>query len=282
MVEQMPLTATADEAYAQVVRDGLRPLARGLAVLYVLFAVAHRFFVPEPTGSILALAAAVSAVVLLATAVALARRPPAPRWANAIAFGIGALILANCTLHLELTHQPRQTTNLALVLLGAGLFLLSWRWFIAFAVITWELWFWVISDAMPSDDWMHFGFVLVSATALAAGAHGARLTAQRRIAGLRIEEEKRRHEAEESACLLARSERRQRELIESGLGMVATYDRDGLILTVKQAAAGALGYPREDIEQVAMRGSDAGWRTSRGARQRTSKRSSRKAATSWW
>ena len=61
--------------------------------------------------------------------------------------------------------QPRQTTNVMLVVVGAGAVLLSLRWLLATLYLAWGAWAVGAFMVGPADAWPHYVVGMVSATA---------------------------------------------------------------------------------------------------------------------
>jgi signal transduction histidine kinase/CheY-like chemotaxis protein len=199
------LKAALDASVAQM----LRPVSLGLGVYYALIAAAHAAVAPGGVAFPMTLTAAVTAVVLLTLFLAL------PRWsvkgprAHSLLAGVAFLALWNILLHLHLTSDPLQSTNLMLLVLGAGFFFLSPTWLaaiIAAAVTGWAIVCW---GAPPSPGWTHFGFGLLTTCALSVLAFVVRRRSLRRIEGLRLQNEHQNR--------LLRDEIKEREQVEEAL-----------------------------------------------------------------
>jgi hypothetical protein len=87
-----------------------------------------------------------------------------------------------------------------LVVIGVGLFLLSAPWFAFMLGITWVGWGVVAMTAAPSAGWTHFGFGLLSASALSVLVFITRVRTFRRLESLRIQDEQQKKELEEAAA----------------------------------------------------------------------------------
>jgi hypothetical protein len=226
MTEDEALQAALDRAVAGM----LRPVSLALGVYYSVMAVAHAVVAPEAVARPMTVAAAATAVALLALFRALSRRFVAESRAHGLLAGIALLALGNVLLHLYLTSDPLQSTNLMLLVIGVGFFFLSSKWLtfvLAACVAGWATICW---GALPSPGWTHFGFGLLTASVLAILAFVVRLRSLRRIEGLRLQNESQnrllrekiaeREQAEEAlqaaqAELETRVQRRTAELRES-------------------------------------------------------------------
>ncbi|MDQ2696056.1 MAG: ATP-binding protein [Pseudomonadota bacterium] len=166
-------------------------MALGLAALYVILIFGHALVLPAAIVAPLMASAAATAVALLALCLWVKRRPPPPRWAYPLALAIAALVLFNSLLHLYLSGEPQQSTNLMLVIIAVAFFFLDSRWFIAVVAVTLGLWVAIAAAIGPSPQWGHYGFAMLH-TLLAAGLiHIIHLRNLRRLEGLRLENEQR-------------------------------------------------------------------------------------------
>lgn len=236
-------------ALNRVASEGLLPTVSALAVLYVAFAIGHAVLLEPEIARPLLAAAVATAVILVALSQALRRDEVPGSWAPAVSVVVVALVLGNSLLHLALLPAPRHTTNVILAVLGAGMFLLSWRLLTAALAVAWLGFAWAVwFRAAASPEWPHFGFALATATMLAVIVHAARMRAYLRLEEMRLDAEERHEALRSTAAALAASEQRHRDLVEFGLGMVATHDLDGRILSLNPAAA--RGLQRDAAEVV--------------------------------
>src|SRR5439155_14109318 len=109
-----------DAALDAIARSSLGPTAVGRASLFALFAVAHLFTLPEGVRLVMSLLAALTAALLGTLGYALRRGALAARHAHSVGAGVALVVLANCLVHLYLTADLAQTTNLLLLLVGGG------------------------------------------------------------------------------------------------------------------------------------------------------------------
>ena len=232
----------------RAVGDTVRPIARGLCVLFAVYAWGHVLLVQPSVAQMLVAMALGSAALFLGISLMPRDWTTAPGRAHGIALLMCGVVVANSAVHLILVAEPRQTTNLVLAMIGAGVCFLSWPHLALLVTAIWTIWIAIALTSPESPEWAHFGFALAAGTVITLGVHAGRLRAQRRIATLRGQDAARRVELESLATALAESERSQRELVEQGLGFVGTHGLDGLVWSLNEAAAEALGYRRDEIE----------------------------------
>lgn len=242
--------AALNDAFAQSVA----PTAAVLAVLFGVFAIGHAALLPPGPRGVLVTAAltTTAGMAILARLVQSGRVAAAAAWACGAVMAV--LVLGNAILHLGMVGEPRQTTNLILVLLGAGMFFLSWRLLLGVIAIAW-IGFVSVERLLgaPSDEWQHFAFALASATALAVIVHGARVRVHDRLHLLRRQEEEKRGELLAATRALEESEQRHRLAVEGGLGIIATHDLAGALLSLNPAGAVALGRQLDEVVGASLR-----------------------------
>ena len=107
-----------------------------------------------------------AASALLYAVLALGRTPSRvpDHLAQPLTAALVLLVIANSVVHLVLVAQPRQSTNVMLVVVGAGAVLLSMRWLLATLYLAWGAWAVAAFIVGSADSWPHYVVGLVSAT----------------------------------------------------------------------------------------------------------------------
>ena len=164
----------ASQVTDTAVNQAIPPMAIGLAILYFVFGLSHLFLLPPDIANIMAGVALTTAVILLILYLRLRRFPLPTKWAYPLSFALYSLVILNSLLHLYLTADPRQTTNLMLAIIGSGFFFMRWRWFALAIGSTLFAWTVVLALLPASSDYIHFGFAMGSATLLALLLHVVR------------------------------------------------------------------------------------------------------------
>ena len=206
------LAKDVSPALNQIVANNIRPTARGLAILYLIFGISHIFLLPEGIKYIMAAVALGTAVILaILSQAARFKAVPLPQ-AHPTAVGIALLVLINSLLHLYFIPEPRHTTNISLLIVGVGVFFLSARWFIFTLVLSLSSWLIVTWPMIGSPDWIHFLFLQIGSTFVAFIAHTVRIRDARRIARLQLQEKSRRQELRQTA---SEAQQRAAELKEA-------------------------------------------------------------------
>jgi signal transduction histidine kinase len=193
-------------AFDTIVAESLRPLSAGLAAYYAVIAVAHAVFLPRDVALPMIATATASVLTLFGLYKVLPYHPIPDRCAHAVVAGIAFLVLWNSLLHLYLTSDPVQSTNLMLLVIGAGFFFLSAKWLAVVIAVTIAGWALVCWRAVPSPDWMHFGFGLLTASVLCVLAFVVRRRSLRRLEKLRLQNERQNRQLQHEI-----TERRQAE-----------------------------------------------------------------------
>jgi len=201
-----------------IVRDALPPVSAGLGALFAVFAISHALLLPAHLVLPMSLAAATTAIAFAILRFSLSRSPLSEKWAHPLGVFMGGLVLVNSLLHLYLTAEPMQTTNLVLLVIGAGFLFLSTSWLGCGLLVTFISWACVALNATSSPEWTHFGFALFTACVLAFVIQLARIRTFRRLEGLRFQNEHRKVELETALTSTEEarrtSEASRRELVQ--------------------------------------------------------------------
>jgi signal transduction histidine kinase len=199
------------DALNEYVRNTIWPASLGMAGLYLFFAFSHSFLLPAWSLPVMVPLSMSSAIIFLFMGIFATRKPLPSRWVHPyVSAGIG-LALCNCLTHMYLLQDPYQSINIALVIMGAGIILLSTRWLlvlIAAALASWFLVVFAVSMGGFAEQWRYFGYVLVIAAVLSGVAHTGRLKAFERIERLRIADRQQQRDLEAALMAVRESEER--------------------------------------------------------------------------
>jgi PAS domain S-box-containing protein len=131
---------TPHEALTAAARAQLNPVATGLSLLFFIFAINHAVLLPvERSGPFVALAL-VTAVQLLAVRLVVSWWKVPLYTVNPLAAFMAGMVLLNCLYYIRDFGDPRQTTNLSLMILGAGVFFYSTKWLLFTIAVTVACW----------------------------------------------------------------------------------------------------------------------------------------------
>lgn len=179
-------------AFSQWMGESLAPVALGFAWLYLFFGFAHLLILSPPIAWFMSATAFGTTVLMMVLQVRWRRTQPQGQWAHAGAALIAGLIGLNSSLHLFLTTDVLQSSNLLLLVVGVGFFFLSSAWLFGALVTIYSCWgLAILTIDAANGQWTHFTFGLVSASVLAVSAHVARKRALRRVAFLRLQDKQR-------------------------------------------------------------------------------------------
>ncbi|MBN1246518.1 MAG: GAF domain-containing protein [Anaerolineae bacterium] len=238
-VEPQGLAATGgalqkgDERDA-VVLEGLRPATLVLGILFLVLG-ATNIAMSSIHTSVLAPVTIATASVFLILHVWLVRRQTIPVGGNALAAVVAALVTVNSLLHLALSGNPAQTTNLVLVVVGSGYLLTSTRWLSAILVLTSTGWWLVARLVVDLRDWRQFGYALILSSALAVIIHMARNRNQERLSVLR-------HETESRSRMLRRRAQQLETLMSISHSINGFLDLDALLNHIVDEVQASFGY----------------------------------------
>ncbi len=206
-------------------RDALRPVTLGLSILYLILALGHLVVLPSPIKAIMFGVALSTALVNTGLHGYLRRHPLPLHLANPLGLALVLMVLVNSLLHLKLTADPLQTTNVILLIIAAGLLFLSRSWLLVTYGLCLGGWLIVALVSPPNPAWMHFGFALLSSVAVSAIAFSARRSSLCRLERLRIQERFQRAELQQRAIELETS-------IGVGQQITSIIDVDSLLQAV--------------------------------------------------
>lgn len=199
-----------------VLDSSFRFITAVLTVVFLGFAVSHALVFPSPVARWMVPVALCTALSSFGGHLLLRRYSPPRHWIHPLGAALASLVLLNCFLPLYLLAEPIQTTNLMIFLVGVGCLFLSTRWLTVIIVETWIGWLWVMWGAPLSPAWQHFGFGLLSATALSLMVHNVRVRILNHLEQLHIQDDRRQLELEDIRDdLEIRVQERTRELVSA-------------------------------------------------------------------
>ena len=232
----------------QLAAERVRLYAAVLGSYYGALAVAHGILLPPATAALMMTIAGGTAVAFLWLYV-YGRSPQlAGRGHTAIAL-MAALVMGNSLAHLGLTSEIRQTTNVALALLGGGLLFFDRAWLVLYLAASLAGWSITASSCEPREDLPHYAFMLLTSCVLSALTLHVRLRAVEALEGMRV--------ANREAGLRVKAEQEKRELerrmlhgqkLES-LGVLAggiAHDFNNVLVSVVVNAESAKALQAED------------------------------------
>lgn len=223
------------QATGRVVLEGLQACAGGLAVACVAFSVISylRHGVLWLTVFNLATAGILTSFVFLAR-----RGEIQPRWANAMVALTLLLATLDVLFALGLFREFNQNHFVALIVVGAGSFLLSNRWLAVTIGGIWLAWLPVAWWAIEMDNLVRFALTLFAATILALAIHTARMRSHLRLS--------------EALGRLHKSEERYRSLFQQAKDVIVLSTPAGQLIDINPAGIDLFGFRDEDIPYLEL------------------------------
>ena len=157
---------------AIVAANTLGPVARFLTWFYAVLLVIHSVVVPWPQKTWMMASALGTALLLGAFQYGVKQGYVSMRYVHGFEGLVAGLLIWNSILQLYLMADPRQTTNVVLILAGCGFLFVSRGWLllaIAFAVLGWSLCMYLIGVSV--SDWAHYGFAVAEASLVGYFVH---------------------------------------------------------------------------------------------------------------
>jgi hypothetical protein len=175
-------------ALAGVVYEGLRPVVVSLSFLYLIFAVAHCVILPRSIAVPMVITAFLSAVLFVSLSIVVHQGLITARCAHQTAAGIAQIMLLNSFLHLYLTAEMYQTTNIILTIVGVACVFLSPFYFVFVLTTAFIGWGMIIRSLPTSPERVHFAFAMFTATVLGLVVFYVRLRIHQRLERLRLQD----------------------------------------------------------------------------------------------
>jgi diguanylate cyclase (GGDEF)-like protein len=154
-------------ALHRALAEALPSICLGLSVVYAVVPVGHLLVLPRPVLAWM-MPLAIGSFLLFAGAGLLMRRrgPPSPALAHPVGALLALLLAANSILHMALTGDPKQSTNLSIVVVAMGCVFTSARWMSALCVVFIIAWGAAFARIAGPGDLAHFGFLNFMSAAL--------------------------------------------------------------------------------------------------------------------
>jgi len=222
---------SVDAALRAVVHDSLLPVTTGLSVLFMLNMVLHLIFVSMPYAAYISFLAAATAVGALLLRLYLRTVAPDYRGMHAVSGLVGGVVLVHTILTQIITGSV-PLTQVTLLVVGAGVIIMSRRWFAGFLGLTLFVWLITSVISFPLTE-----LVIPAISIGAAGAFSTMIHVIRRRTNVRAEQLRLVSESQKQALRealeaeerqresLARSERTLRETMEDLQSAKSTLER---------------------------------------------------------
>jgi diguanylate cyclase (GGDEF)-like protein len=156
------LSVNPNVRYAGAAAAVMAPVSACVATLYVLLAIAHPLVIGGTVGTIMSIVAGLSAIGLGVLAFVGYTRPPGLHYANFLLSLVIVVTIVNSGLHMVLTSDERQTTNLMLAVVAAGVAILPTSWNVGVTALAWAAW--IVGITVSGGDIVHWGVAMAMAT----------------------------------------------------------------------------------------------------------------------
>jgi serine phosphatase RsbU (regulator of sigma subunit)/anti-sigma regulatory factor (Ser/Thr protein kinase)/putative methionine-R-sulfoxide reductase with GAF domain len=164
-------------------------------ILYAFFSVSHLFFLPQETTSIvMSLLTGSTALILFSISMAARHWSILPAQAHPVAVAVVVLAILNTLVHILLTHDIQQTTNLMLIFVGAAFFILSTQWFMTVVMAGMIGWSFVLIQLPNPEGKIYFAFGIVISVILSTIIHYVHIQATKKFVLAQINENRYRVE----------------------------------------------------------------------------------------
>lgn len=237
----------ADRAVVEIVWDSIRPVANALGGLFLLFAIAHLFLLPAQIKVFMSAMAGSTALIIWGIGRFTRLNPFSERLTYPLSFALIALAIINSLLHLFLTDDILQTTNLLLIIFGTGFFIISRRWFFMTLALTLLGWMVYALASPPKESALHFGIALFSASLVAIVINFVRNRTIVQTERLRILGEYQRIKLENTLLATAEAQERYQRLTEATFDGIVIQAK-GTIIDANESFTQMFGYSADEIQ----------------------------------
>jgi PAS domain S-box-containing protein len=223
-------------------KNAIRPLSFWLGALYVLLTFSHWLILPDDIAPIMMAIAGASAVLLFFLYWYTGRVTFTPTPTYLIGSSIAGIVGFNSFTHILLDPHPHLSTNIGLLIIGLGVFMIDRRWYLANLTVALLGYAAVLGILGFTEDWSPFLFFILQATILSVIANYVRTQNVLNLA-------KRQQEIELIAQFAIENEDRFRRLTDATFEGIVIH-QDGFILDANPAFAALFGY--EIYEMISL------------------------------
>lgn len=223
-------------------KNAIRPLSFWLGVLFVILTLGHWLVLPDDVAPIMMGIAGGSVLLLFGLYWVSGQSTFAPKSIYPIGSFIAGVVGFNSFAHLLLDPHPHLTTNIGLLIIGLGVFMIDRRWYLGNLAVVLLGYAVVLGVLSISDNWAPYLFFMLQATILSVIANFVRNQNARNLAN-------RQQEIELVAQFAIENEERFRTLADATFEGIVIHE-DGRILDANIAFADIFGY--EIYEMIGM------------------------------
>ena len=188
-----PLSPVAfREALNAELRHNLPQMALAFGILFVLLAVGHLTALQGALRVTMLTVALTTALTSFVIRWQLRQRTLPLKWAHPLAALLSLTILLNTLLHLFITQDMLQTTNVLLFIIAVGFLLFFTFWWVLLVGLAVGSWVVYVLLTPWHPDWFHFAFAMLSTVTVSWVVHSVRLRTSRRLETFRYQETQQR------------------------------------------------------------------------------------------
>lgn len=191
-----------DTALRQAQMNTLPFICASVGVFAWFYAAFQWFILQEAGAAVLAAVALVSGVIFFLLFYGSQQGWVPLAWVYRVLAFTAVICLANMLLRFYITHDPKQTANLILLMMGIGVIVLSSRWFvvlIGLCLVGWGVGVWLNPT---SADWPYYSIIMLTTAASTLVIHIARVRNYRHSEVMRLVERRQREELHRLALQL--------------------------------------------------------------------------------
>ncbi len=235
-----------NRAITELTWDSLRPVAFALAGLYIFFAIGHLFLLAAEIKVVMSALAGGTALIMLVLGTLVGRNSFSERWTYPLAFFLIGLTILNSLLHIFLTEDITQTTNLMLVIFGAGYFIISRKWFWTSLALTIGGWVFFVMKLPNHELAIHFGIAIISTGLISIIFNQIRNRTLRNAERFRLRGKYQQTELEKNFVATAEAQERYQRLTEATFDGIVIHEQ-GAIVDANTAFAEMFGYSHQEV-----------------------------------
>ncbi|HAF60874.1 MAG TPA: hypothetical protein DCK95_00935 [Anaerolineaceae bacterium] len=234
-------------AITKTVWNSIRPVSLALSGLFLFFMIIHSLLLPENMRLIMTGFAGATALIYFGLSFLVQRMHFSERWTYPIGVFILVLSLSNSLLHLYLSKDIIQTTNLMLAIFGAGYFILSRRWYFISLVIIITGWV-IITLSLPnSDGIVHFSIALFTVSLLSTLFNFLRINSLFTVEKLRLTNEYQWDQLQTNILALEAVQQELERFLDLSIDIFGIVGADGYFSKVNSAISKTLGFSKDEL-----------------------------------
>jgi PAS domain S-box-containing protein len=234
-------------AITKTVWNSIRPVSLALSGLFLFFTIAHLFTLTGNLRLIMVGFAGTTALICFGLSYLVQRMYFSERWTYPIGLFILVLSSSNSLLHFYLTKDIIQTTNLMVVIFGAGYFILSKRWYFISLVIIITGWV-IITLSLPnSDGIVHFSIALFTTSLLSTLFNFLRNNSLFTVEKLRLTNEYQRDQLQTNILALEAVQQELERFLDLSIDIFGIVGADGYFSKVNSAISETLGFSKDEL-----------------------------------